>query len=79
MLGILVVTSVILTPNAALIFSFAGVTLGATGYFLGARRLGIAAVVVTVVGLVLGGMIISDLIPGLNPPGVDDNLPPSSG
>ncbi|MGB3635343.1 MAG: hypothetical protein WA982_14975 [Rubrobacteraceae bacterium] len=74
-LGILVGAAVVLTANAALIFSFLGVTLGAAGYMLGARRLGIAAIIVAVVSLVLGAMIINDLIPGLNPPGVDDNSP----
>ena len=74
-LGMLAGAAVVLTANAALIFSFLGVALGVTGYALGARRLGFAAILVAAVGLILGAAIINDLIPGLNPPGVDDNSP----
>ncbi len=73
--GMIAGAAVVFTANAALIFSFLGVALGVTGYVLGARRLGFAAVLVAVAGLILGAMIINDLIPGLNPPGVDDNSP----
>ncbi len=74
-LGMLVGAAVVFTANAALTFSFIGVALGVTGYVLGARRLGVAAVIVAAVGLILGAAIVNDLIPGLNPPGVDDNSP----
>ena len=37
--------------------AFIGITLGLVGYFMGARRLGIAAVVVTVVTLAVGAVV----------------------
>lgn len=73
--GILVGATVVFIANAAVTFSFIGIALGAVGYVLGARKLGLAAVIVAVVALVLGAMIINNMIPGLNPPGVDDNSP----
>lgn len=37
--------------------AFMGIVLGVAGYFMGARRLGIAAVVVTVVVTVIGAVV----------------------
>jgi len=74
-LGILVSLSIVLTPNAATIFTFTAIVLGGVGYALGARRLGVAALVIAVAALVLGFMLINGYIPGIDPPGVDDQSP----
>ncbi|CAA9447091.1 MAG: hypothetical protein AVDCRST_MAG28-978 [uncultured Rubrobacteraceae bacterium] len=47
-------------PANAFPTAFIGITLGLLAFFLGARRLGIAAVVVTVVTLVAGSILVGD-------------------
>ena len=74
-LGILVAISVVFVPNSATIATFSAITLGGVGYILGARRLGIATVVIAVVALILGYLAISGYIPGINPPGVNEQSP----
>ncbi len=45
--------------NSVVPGAFLGFILGVAGYFLGARKLGIGAVVFTVIALVLAGVVIS--------------------
>ena len=52
-----------------------GIVLGGLGVALGARRLGIAAIVVSVAVLLFGLAAINGLIPGLDPPGYEQQAP----
>ncbi len=54
MLGILVALTGLLTPGDVGPLGLAGMLLGALGYFLGAHRLGPAAVVLSWVEILLG-------------------------
>ncbi len=45
--------------------AFAGIILGIVGYSLGARRLGTAAVVLSIVALIFGMAVSQGLVPGL--------------
>ncbi len=54
MLGILVALAGLLTPGDVGPLGLAGMLLGALGYFLGAHRLGPAAVVLSWVEILLG-------------------------
>lgn len=74
-LGILVGLTVVFIPNSALMTFILAAVLGGTGYVLGARRLGVAAIVVAVVALILGAMAVSGYIPGIDPPGVNEQSP----
>ena len=57
MLGILVALTGLLTPGDVGPLGLAGMLLGALGFFLGARRLGPAAVVLSWVEILLGVMM----------------------
>ena len=74
-LGILVAISVVFVPNLATIATFSAIALGGVGYVLGARRLGIVALIIAVVALVFGFLAISGYIPGIDPPGVNEQVP----
>ena len=45
-------------PANAFPVAFIGLSLGSLGYFMGARKLGIAAIVVTVVTIALGSAVV---------------------
>jgi hypothetical protein len=47
-------------PANAFPTAFIGITLGLLAFFLGARKLGIAAVVVTVITLVVGSIVVGN-------------------
>lgn len=49
------------------VFEFLGILLGATSYALGARRLGIATVVLSTVLLLVFMAVIQGVIPGIEP------------
>ena len=74
-LGILVAISIAFTPNIALTAAVSAIALGGAGYVLGARRLGIAAVIIAVLALIFGLMAISGSIPGFDPPGPSEQSP----
>ena len=74
-LGILVALSVVFVPNSATIATFSAIVLGGVGYVLGARRLGAAAAIIAVVALIFGFMAINGYIPGIDPPGVNEQSP----
>ena len=50
-----------------LIFEFVGILLGAAGYALGARRLGIATIVLSTVLLLIFLAISQGMVPGMDP------------
>ena len=69
-LGMLIAAAgAIFSVSTASSITAAGILLGVIGFALGARRLGIVAIVVTVALLLLSLAAINGLIPGLNPPG----------
>ena len=70
-LGILVAISVVFVPNFTTNAIFSAIVLGGVGYVLGARRLGIATLIIAAVALIFGLMVISGLIPGMDPVGRD--------
>jgi hypothetical protein len=74
-LGILLSLTGIFFVNNVLTLSLLGIVLGALGTVLGTRRIGIAAVVVSVVVLLFGLAVFSGLIPGLDAPGYNDQVP----
>lgn len=74
-LGILLALAGAFFVNNVLTLSFLGIVLGALGTVLGPRRLGIAAVVVSVVVLLFGLAVFGGLIPGLDAPGYNDQVP----
>jgi cytochrome c biogenesis protein CcdA len=55
--------------------SFLGIVSGALGTVLGTHRLGIAAVVVSVAVLLFGLAVFGGLVPGLDVPGYNDQVP----
>jgi hypothetical protein len=57
--------------NTATSITAAGILLGVIGFAFGARRFGIAAIVVTVALLLLSLAAINGLIPGFDPPGYE--------
>ncbi len=75
MLGILLALAGALFVNNVLTLAFLGIILGALGAVLGTRRLGVAAVVVSVVVLLFGLAVFSGLIPGLDAPGYNNQVP----
>jgi hypothetical protein len=68
---LIAVAGVIFSVNTVASVTAAGILLGVIGFALGARRFGIAAIIVTVAILLLGLAAINGLIPGLNPPGYE--------
>ncbi len=74
-LGVLMAVPGLFFVNQVTSFSILGVLLGTLGVGLGARRFGIAAVIISVVILLFGLAAINGLIPGLNPPGYNDQNP----
>ncbi len=72
-LGMLIAAAgVIFSVNSAVSVISIGILLGGVGFALGARRFGIAAIVVSVTVLLFSLAAINGLIPGLNPPGYED-------
>ncbi len=74
-LGILLALAGVFFITNVLTLAFLGVILGTLGAVLGTRRLGIAAVVVSVVVLLFGFAAFGGLVPGVNPPGYSDQVP----
>ena len=75
MLGILLALAGAFFVNNVLTLTLLGIVLGALGTVLGTRRLGIAAVVVSVVVLLFGLAVFGGLVPGLDAPGYNDQVP----
>ena len=75
MLGILLALAGVFFITNVLTLTFLGIVLGALGAVLGTRRLGIAAVVVSVVVLLFGLGAFGGLVPGLDPPGYSNQVP----
>ena len=74
-LGILLALAGAFFVNNVLTLTLLGIVLGAFGTVLGTRRLGIAAVVVSVVVLLFGLAVFSGLVPGLEAPGYNNQVP----
>ncbi len=74
-LGILLALAGVFFITNVLTLAFLGIVLGALGAVLGTRRLGIAAVVVSVLVLLFGSAAFGSLVPGLDPPGYSDQVP----
>ncbi len=74
-LGILLALAGAFFVNNVLTLTLLGIVLGALGTVLGTRRLGIAAVVVSVVVLLFGLAVFSGLVPGLEAPGYNNQVP----
>jgi hypothetical protein len=74
-LGILLALAGAFFVNNVLTLSFLGIVLGALETVLGTRRLGIAAVLVSVVVLLFGLAVFGGLTPGLDAPGYNDQVP----
>lgn len=74
-LGILLALAGVFFINSVLTLAFLGIMLGTLGVVLGTRRLGIAAVVVSVLVLLFGLAAFGGLVPGLDPPGYSDQVP----
>jgi len=71
-LGMLIAAAgAIFSVNTSTSITAAGILLGVIGLALGARRLGIAAIVVTVALLLSMLAAINGLIPGFDPPGYE--------
>ena len=75
MLGILLALAGVFFITNVLTLTFLGIVLGALGAVLGTRRLGIAAVVVSVVVLLFGLGAFGGLVPGLDPLGYSNQVP----
>jgi hypothetical protein len=74
-LGILLALGGVFFITNVLTLAFLGIVLGALGAVLGTHRLGIAAVVVSVLVLLFGSAAFGGLVPGLDPPGYSDQVP----
>ena len=74
-LGVLAAVPGLFIIHQVTFFSFVGILLGTLGFGLGARRFGIAAVIISAVILLFGLAAINGLIPGLNPAGYSDQNP----
>ena len=70
-LGILAAISVVFVPNFTMNAAILAIGLGGVSYVLGARRLGIVTLIIAAVALIFGLMVISGLIPGMDPVGRD--------
>lgn len=77
-LGILLAIAGVFAINSVVAATFVGIALGTLGVALGERRLGIVAIVISVLVFVFGLAAISGLIPGLDPPGINDLRPGNS-
>ena len=76
MLGtILALAGLFFFVNSMLTLAFLRIVLGALGAVLGTRRLGIAAVVVSVLVLLFGLAVFGGLVPGLDAPGYNNQVP----
>src|SRR5215212_7878281 len=71
-LGILLALAGVIFITNVVTLAFLGIVLGTLGVVLGIRRLGIAAVVVSVLVLLFGLAAFGGLVPGLDPPGYSD-------
>lgn len=74
-LGILLALAGVFFITNVLTLAFLGILLGALGIVLGTRRLGIAAIVISVLVLLFGSAAFGGLVPGLDPPGYSDQVP----
>lgn len=74
-LGILLALAGVFFITSVVTLAFLGVILGALGAVLGTRKLGIAAVVVSVLVLLFGLAAFGGLVHGLDPPGYSDQVP----
>ena len=74
-LGILLALAGVIFINNVVTLAFLGIVLGTLGVVLGIRRLGIAAVVVSVLVLLFGLAAFGGLVPGMDPPGYSDQVP----
>ena len=74
-LGVLIAVPGLFFVTQVTFLSFLGILLGALGVGLGARRFGIAAVIISSLILIFGLAAINGLIPGLDPPGYSDQNP----
>ena len=71
-LGVLVaVVGMIIDVNSTFVVTAVEVLLGGVGFALGARRFGLAAVIVSIALLLFGLAAINGFVPGLNPPGYE--------
>ena len=75
MLGILLALAGVVFITNVLTLAFLGIVLGVLGAVLGTRRLGIAAIVISVLVLLFGSAAFGGLVPGLDPPGYSDQVP----
>jgi hypothetical protein len=74
-LGILVAVPGVFFVGQVTTLAFLGILLAVLGFALGARRLGTAAIVVSVLVLLFGLAAFSELIPGVDAPGYSDQTP----
>lgn len=74
-LGILIAVAGVFFVGQVTALAFLGILLAVLGFALGARRLGTAAIVVSVLVLLFGLAAFSGLIPGLDAPGYTDQVP----
>ena len=74
-LGILLALAGVFFITNVVTLAFLGIILGTLGVVLGIRRLGIAAVVVSVLVLLFGLAAFGGLVPGMDPPGYSDQVP----
>lgn len=65
------VVGMIADVNSTFVVTTVGILLGVLGFGLGARRAGIAAVAASLVLLLFGLAAINGFVPGLNPPGYE--------
>ena len=71
-LGVVVaVVGMVVDVNSAFVVTSVGIMLGGVGFGLGARRFGLAAVAASIVLLLFGLAVINGYVPGLNPPGYE--------
>jgi len=74
-LGILLALAGVIFITNVVTLAFLGIVLGTLGVVLGIRRLGIAAVVVSVLVLLFGLAAFGGLVPGMDPPCYSDQVP----
>ena len=74
-LGILLALAGVIFITNVVTLAFLGIILGTLGVVLGIRRLGIAAVVVSVLVLLFGLAAFGGLLPGMDPPDYSDQVP----
>ncbi len=74
-LGILLALAGLYFITSVVPLAFIGLVLGGVGLALGARKVGITALVVAVLVLLFGLAAFAGLIPGLEAPGYNDQVP----